>query len=536
MFFYGRIPYIMTTTCIYSFIESHLKDTAIVLEAGACDGEDTLRIAKRFPKGTIYSFEPVPSLFEKATNLLKTNKINNTKIYPLALTETTGEFSMNIAEKYGIEMGSSSILPPNLQLVHYPETQYNTIKTIQGINLDEFSDKNKIVHIDFMWLDMEGYESIMLKSALNTMSRTHYIYSEVNKTNNYTGALLRDEFIEFMKHNNFIPVMENNATCFDASNICFENTKFRKIDNIKENNKMSDKYVVFHVDGGIGKNIQATAVARSIKEHHPDRKLIITSSWLEPWIHNPHIWRHYRTGNTPYFNDDFILNQDTIVYRSEPYYDKKHFEKKVSLPRIWCDSFNIPCVNDIPVLAFNQLEKMEMEIWLSKNFTKPLMLIQTAGGGVHNSMFPFSWFRDMPLEIAQKIVNRFSEKYTVIQLKYKEQPVLQNAIDVNLPLRKILSLIPFSQKRLFIDSFAQHAAAAFGLQSVVCWIGNYPEVFGYFGHINIKTKLNLNASCNYEGYLDAYPLQGDNYMCPKEYDMNTVFNADEIIATLESQQ
>jgi hypothetical protein len=299
---------------------------------------------------------------------------------------------------------------------------------------------------------------------------------------------------------------------------------------------MSDKYAIFHIDGGIGKNIQASAVARSIKEYHSDRKLIVVSSWLDSWIHNSDVWRHYHTGNTPYFNDDFILNQDTIVYRSEPYYNTKYYERKVSLPRIWCNSFNIPCATDIPTLTFNQLEKMEMEIWLSKNFTKPIMLVQTAGGAVHNPMFPFSWFRDMPLEIAQKVVDRFAEKYTVIQLKYKEQPVLQNAIDVNLPLRKVLSLIPFSQKRLFIDSFAQHAAAAFGLRSVVCWAGNHPEVFGYADHINIKTKLNLNASCTLEGYLDRFPLQGENYACPIEYDMKTVFDADEIIATLESQQ
>lgn len=42
-----------------------------------------------------------------------------------------------------------------------------------------------------------------------------------------------------------------------------------------------------------------------------------------------------------------------------------------------------------------------------------------------------------------------------------------------------------SQKRLFIDSFAQHAAAAVGMPSVVCWVANIPSQFGYEMHTNI---------------------------------------------------
>jgi hypothetical protein len=34
------------------------------------------------------------------------------------------------------------------------------------------------------------------------------------------------------------------------------------------------KYSIFHLQGGIGKHIAATAVARTIKNNHPDRKLI----------------------------------------------------------------------------------------------------------------------------------------------------------------------------------------------------------------------------------------------------------------------
>jgi hypothetical protein len=47
---------------------------------------------------------------------------------------------------------------------------------------------------------------------------------------------------------------------------------------------MDKKYAVFHVDGGIGKHIAATAVAKCIKNNHPDRELIVVCAWPSPFI------------------------------------------------------------------------------------------------------------------------------------------------------------------------------------------------------------------------------------------------------------
>ena len=52
-----------------------------------------------------------------------------------------------------------------------------------------------------------------------------------------------------------------------------------------------DKHIIFHVEGGIGKNIMATAVAEAISKAHPDRKLIVVAAWAAVWVNNPHIER-----------------------------------------------------------------------------------------------------------------------------------------------------------------------------------------------------------------------------------------------------
>ena len=67
---------------------------------------------------------------------------------------------------------------------------------------------------------------------------------------------------------------------------------------------------VFHIEGGIGKNVAATAVITAYKKAKPKRKIIVVSAWPEVWINNPHIARFYRIGNTPYFYQDVIIHEN----------------------------------------------------------------------------------------------------------------------------------------------------------------------------------------------------------------------------------
>ena len=47
---------------------------------------------------------------------------------------------------------------------------------------------------------------------------------------------------------------------------------------------MLDKYVVLHVEGGLGKNIAATALTSQIKKKYSDRKLIVVAAWPEVFV------------------------------------------------------------------------------------------------------------------------------------------------------------------------------------------------------------------------------------------------------------
>ena len=46
-------------------------------------------------------------------------------------------------------------------------------------------------------------------------------------------------------------------------------------------NTTSEKYIVWHIQGGLGKNIAATSLISGIKEKYLDRKLIMIVSYPE---------------------------------------------------------------------------------------------------------------------------------------------------------------------------------------------------------------------------------------------------------------
>ena len=52
-----------------------------------------------------------------------------------------------------------------------------------------------------------------------------------------------------------------------------------------------EKYFIWHIQGGLGKNIAGTALIKDIKAKYPDRKLIMVTSWPEVFLNNPDVDR-----------------------------------------------------------------------------------------------------------------------------------------------------------------------------------------------------------------------------------------------------
>jgi len=296
--------------------------------------------------------------------------------------------------------------------------------------------------------------------------------------------------------------------------------------------KADDKFVILHTEGGHGKQVMATAVCRAIKKKYPDRKLIVVTAWDGPFFYNPDVWRFYNFGQMQYFFDDYI-KEDTIILRQEVYHSEDHILQRKHLVESWCGMYGIKPDGIKPKIYLNPRE-VEIARDKIKPDQRPIMLLQTHGGSPTGQYSKKSWFRDMPIEIAQKLVNYFSKSYRILHLKTPEQPILQGVEMLNLPYRELYAVFPLSTKRLFIDSFAQHVAAALDLQSTVVWIGNKPEVFGYPENINIMPNANYVRELNKFSYLDQFDISGQIQQFP--YDTVNLLDINKIIEAVNKQK
>jgi len=287
-----------------------------------------------------------------------------------------------------------------------------------------------------------------------------------------------------------------------------------------------DKYIVWHVEGGLGKNVAATALLPSLKQKYKDRKIVMVVSYPEVFLNHPDVHRVYRVGMTAYFYDDFILGKDTIVFRHEPYFETPHILKQKHLVENWANLLGVSYSQQLPKLHMNMVQNNFQYTWQRE---KPVMLIHTAGGLFQGQQLSYAWTRDMPIEYANWIAQEYGEKYHIIQVCRDNAPHIPGAEVINVPLTnmELFSLVQAAEKLILIDSSLQHAAAAMRKKAVVLWIGTSSKNFGYKMHQNVQAKEPKGGTKLVDAYLFDASFEGIPHECPYT-DVNEMFDLEEI--------
>jgi len=294
--------------------------------------------------------------------------------------------------------------------------------------------------------------------------------------------------------------------------------------------KATDKYFIWHVQGGLGKNIAATALCKDLKETYIDRKLIMVVSYPEVFLNNPYIDRVYQIGQAPYFYQDYIENKDVIISKHEPYNQTGHITKTKHLIENWCDLLGIKYTEQQPQVFANFVQRQLTGLWKRQ---KPTIVIQTGGGPSQGQKYSYSWTRDMPQNLAQAIVNKFKDQYHIFQITRPDGYQLEGVERIDQPLSNIelFAILVDAQKRILIDSCLQHAVASFKLPSTVFWIGTSPTVFGYKLHNNVVANLPKKANQLIGSYLFDFQFDNNIHECPY-IEVKDIFDINAIINTL----
>jgi len=297
------------------------------------------------------------------------------------------------------------------------------------------------------------------------------------------------------------------------------------------------------VQGGIGRNIMATAVVRSIKAAYPEKDLTVVATCPDVFLKNPHIRRVVNVGNPLYFFEDYILESKTAVLNVEPYtafnyvYGRKHFVE------CWCDLIGVPCTGVHPELYFTDNERSMARVYL-EGFDRKMVLFQHNGGKkpddrsekakitAKSAMYRRSLPEDVVTEITDALVER---GFMVGSVGHDTQFHPSKAEIVNFPVRSILALLLHVPHVLCIDSFLYHGATALGKRTVCMWGGTNPKVLGYGEHRNLTRKACPTPMCHRpNSYL--FDIQPTGFMWECQFDDRCMdYSSEEILKAFDEE-
>lgn len=172
-----------------------LKPDTTFVDVGANMGEFTLFAAKRIRSGTVFAFEPVPSLFSLLNENIALNNFSHVQTFNLALSDNSGHMvmysSVDSVVHTGVNEGLGSIFRSDLRNEMVAEVEVKTLDSLlEGVK-----------RINIIKIDVEGAELLVLRGAQETI-RQHKpaILIEINrnalKAAGHTPDMLLDELAE----------------------------------------------------------------------------------------------------------------------------------------------------------------------------------------------------------------------------------------------------------------------------------------------------------------------------------------------------
>lgn len=290
--------------------------------------------------------------------------------------------------------------------------------------------------------------------------------------------------------------------------------------------------VILTVNGGMGKSVFATAVCKGIKRWHPESKLIVVTGFPDVFSGLPYVDMAFSHGQEAYFYEKYIEGQDVKIYANEPYLVTEHIKESEHIIESWFKLLGIPYAGETPEVSINKREQLYYTNLHQIN--KPIMVMQTNGGPATDSDLKYSWARDIPANVVKAVIDEFSSEYQIYHIRKESQISYENTKPVQDTYKSIAYLIANSSKRLFMDSFCQHVAAALNRPSTVLWVANKPKVFGYGIHDNIVANAETRKPDLRNSFLGKYNISGALSEFPYN-DESEIFDVNSVLESIRRQ-
>jgi FkbM family methyltransferase len=178
----------------------YLGDSKTIIDVGGNIGQSSLEINKNrkylYKDFKIISFEPYPETYQHFIHNLKLNsEIENITVENMGLGEAESEVKM--FRECNSNSGGNKVV--------YDQSQNTTgIKTVRITTLDNYIESHKIEKVDFIKMDIEGYEYSALKGAEKTLRKFKpKLYLELDTHNLKKQGRSTAELLSFLKNLNY---------------------------------------------------------------------------------------------------------------------------------------------------------------------------------------------------------------------------------------------------------------------------------------------------------------------------------------------
>ena len=154
----------------------------VVLDVGANVGKWSLLAAEAFSQALVYALEIVP--MTAATLRLRTAEQSRIRTFEHGLAAETGSLCMHF------DPSAST----HATYTDYPHDWTGAALDCLVMRGDEFLAQQGIAHVDFLKIDVEGAEHLVLQGLADTLARggVRFIQFEYGRVNILTHFLLRD--------------------------------------------------------------------------------------------------------------------------------------------------------------------------------------------------------------------------------------------------------------------------------------------------------------------------------------------------------
>lgn len=207
-----------------------------ILEIGCNDGTDTLHFLEEMPEARIYCFEPDPRAIERFHSFVDDERV---VLMPFALGEVSEiktfygssgippEKSRNApkASHYCALLEwdlSGSLAKATGHLAMSPWVTFPEDREFDVLveTLDNWLPcHSEIITIDFIWMDVQGYEDSVIRGATKALSITRFLYTEYSDKELYAGQKNLNELHALLPDFSLLGTYGDNAL-FKNQKLC----------------------------------------------------------------------------------------------------------------------------------------------------------------------------------------------------------------------------------------------------------------------------------------------------------------------------